>query len=199
MTDEITGKYPGIGSFVFRKEVIAYLGRMPTIFHWDMEFLWRILLHFPHVISSRPGEVVVFHQEQSTRHVDLDAKWQSHREMQRHLEAEPLPPRTRRQVENHLSAHFASSIFLQGLRSVAAQGFSQARDAAGMLRARFRMTREARILEFCTRVCRGNRLFTSALSWSLASLQNFVIGLNIRRNRALQNELGASGLMRSEP
>jgi hypothetical protein len=191
LTGEITGQYPGVGSYIFRKDVIAYLGRMPTIFHWDVEFLWRILLRFPHVISDRPGEIVVFHQQQSTRHVDLDAKCQSHHVMQQYLETEPLPPRTRRQVASHLGAHFANSIFLQGLRSVAGQDFSQARDAAKMLRARFGKKRLARFIALCARICQGSRWLSPTLGWSLNALQGIVISLNIRRSRALQDEIGA--------
>jgi glycosyltransferase involved in cell wall biosynthesis len=144
------GKGPAVTSVVFRRDIIARVGVVVAdkrIFHWDVEYLWRIASQFPFVTSARPGLVFTIHTAQGTRHMAMGAALQSYELIRDRVQNAPGPSaEVRAKTGQFLRAWFSQAVLHAGLRAIRDGEGQRGQYAATILHNGFGQKRRATIL-----------------------------------------------------
>ncbi len=187
----IDGKYPGFESFIYRAEVGERVGALdPTIFHWDVDFLFRVLPRFPHVVSRRPCVIKIFHDQQSTRHAEIAVRLQSYQSLRDRLRGNALlSPDIRVHAEEVLSAVFSRSMFIAGLLALCQRDIASAREAVAALRKPFAAKRDAAVLSLLLTGCQKSRLFHLVFTTFFTFLYPRVLRFYSRKYRAVREQI----------
>jgi glycosyltransferase involved in cell wall biosynthesis len=149
------GRGPAVTSMVFRREVITQAGVADTcIFHWDVEYLWRLVSQFPFVTSARPGLIFTIPTDQRTRHSALDVVLQSYEIIRARVQSTAGPSKeVRLKTERFLRAWFSQAVLHAGLRAICDGEFHRSQYAAAVLHTYFGQKRRAAILDLLAQTC----------------------------------------------
>ncbi|MHB8647802.1 MAG: hypothetical protein ACYDAR_18635, partial [Thermomicrobiales bacterium] len=183
----VHGRGPSVTSIVFRREILEAIGTLdPTIFHSDIDYVWRVATRFPFVASARLALVVAVHREQGTRRTALETPLQSYLAIRERVRRTPdIPAALEAETEHYLRRLFSQTIFHAGLRAIIDGEYAQARHAATMLRATFDRKRAATTLNLLANGCeRVAPLHWVARAFLLAGKQVTEIYTTARRDRA---------------
>lgn len=169
------GRGPAVTSVVFRREVVTRAGVADKrIFHWDVEYLWRLASQFPFATSARPGLIFTIHTDQGTRQTAMDAALQSYEMIRERVQSTPGPSEgVRSQTERFLRAWFSQAVLHAGLRAIRDGEYHRSQQAAAILHIHFGQKARAASLNLLAQmpmklplVSRPTRAMTSALIWA---------------------------------
>jgi hypothetical protein len=149
------GKGPAVTSMVFRKAVIDRVGVADErIFHWDLDYLWRVASRFPVATSSQPGLIFTIHTGQSTRVTAMETALQSYEAIKERVRGTPeISPPVRDEMERFLRAWFSQSVLYSGMCAIRDGDYARSRRAAGILRTHFGQEGRAAILRLVSTTC----------------------------------------------
>ena len=189
---------PAVTSMVFRRDVIERVGMIDqTIFHADVDYLWRITARFPFVTSARPGLIFTIHAQQSTRQTDMETPVRSYLLLRERVRATPdVSMPVRKAVDAFLRARFSRSVLYAGLAAIGDGDYRRGERAATFLRASFDQKGRATLLSLLARGC-GHippvrwpaRLLVRAAIHAATTLARFE--RDSRSNSALRAEITA--------
>jgi glycosyltransferase involved in cell wall biosynthesis len=189
---------PSVTSMVFRRDVIEHVGLIDqTIFHADLDYLWRITARFPFVTSARPGLIFTIHARQSTRQADMETPVHSYLMLRERVRATPdVSMSVRKAVDAFLRARFSRSVLYAGLAAIGAGDYRRGERAAAILRASFDQKGRASLLGLLARGCghippvrRPARLLARTTIHAATTLAQFE--RDTRSNSALRAEITA--------
>jgi len=189
---------PAVTSMVFRRDVIERVGLIDqTIFHADIDYLWRITARFPFVTSARPGLIFTIHARQSTRQADMETPVRSYLLLRERVRATPdVSPLVRKTVDAFLRARLSRSVLYAGLAAIGKGDDRHGERAATILRTSFDQKGRAALLGLLARGCGyippvrwPARLLVRAAVHAATTLAQFE--RDTRSNSALRAEITA--------
>jgi len=178
--------WPGV---VFRREIWDEVGGLDdAMLPSDLDFEMRIAAHFPIVVSTLPGAILVLHPSSLSVSRSLDLTWPSWSKMIVNITRdEGIPIEIRRYAEEVLTRTIKRRVFVHhGLGLIARRQPQEARRAAQVLREHFRCHGRAVLLHAMAKL---SETLPATLS-VLACLRRLRLGIFRIRNRGVQRKFG---------
>ncbi len=137
-------------SMMFRREVYAGVGGHDPEYPYldDLDFLLRVLAHYPSILSPRPC-AVYYLSPYSSSHRDYLTRYLlgAQRMLTKFRANTTLAPQSRRRLVDALEDHFRRAVVVGAARSLTLEDLEPARHAADFLEQQFR----ARLAAFAIR------------------------------------------------
>ena len=108
-------------SVLFRQEVITEVGGLDIDVGWalDYDFMLRIAIRFPIVISKEPCAIFIYHQSSYSAKADFDHFWPGWKKLSQNICAdERLPLDIRNHAADLLSGHFKMVLLYTAIQSM---------------------------------------------------------------------------------
>lgn len=191
--ESLAGTYPHISGYIFRTEFIQRMGLLdPSIYYWDVDYLLKVHAKFPYVLAKEPGLVVVEHEFQSTKNVEVSRALHGYHAIQQNVhddQAVPLALRTRVQVR--LKTLFGGQfLYIVGAASMIEGDFDRAQQVAEALRAEFGRPLSAAALHLLATISRHSHLMHRLAKGLLLLMRNLVLRYRAVKYRAVREQIG---------
>jgi GT2 family glycosyltransferase len=190
----MTGTYPLIIGYVFRKEAIEQVGVMdPALLYADIDYEVRLFSHFPHVITKKPCAIVILHTQQATKGAPVAVALQGYTTLHDRFQTTmALSPEQRAQSEEMLLRVFGSQMLLNiGLPALFEGDFARAHQAAEALRTPFHMRGKAAMLNLLVTIARRISVLHRPITLLLLMLQGLMVRLRNWKERAVRRQIEA--------
>ncbi len=190
----MSGKYPHLSGYVFRREVIEQVGVMDSkLFYADIDYEVRVFSRFPHVISQKPGVIIVLHGQQATKWRQVDVVLQGYSTLHdRFQDNSALPPAVRASSEKMLTRVLGNVMFLNmGLPALYDGDFAGAHRAAAALRTPFHKHGKALMLDLLASLCQRISIVHRPITILLLTLWEFFLRFLGWKYRRVRGEIKA--------
>ncbi len=177
-------KYPIWTGILFRREVIDLTGGLDEELTGagDLDFVHRIAVKAPFVITKEPAAVCVNHGTSSSAVAALSAYWPSWLKMIRNITNDnDIPVSIRDKFRNAMEAQIVGRIFWIGVRSLEMQNFDQAEKAAKILSEELNHHVKGRFLTWSIRQARRSQRSWFAAAAVIRFRRKMTSLINIKR------------------
>ena len=159
-------KHPTWTGILFRREVIQLTGGLDEeIGTGDLDFVFRISVKAPFVVSKEPAAVVVNHSMSSSDVASLSSYWPSWLKMIRNItDDKEVPQFIRNKFQSALTAQIIIDLLSIGVRSFERRNFDQAARAAKIISEELNQHEKGQLLAWIVKHGRKSSLF-----WRIAA------------------------------
>ena len=192
LLDTLGMKNPIWTGVLFRKEVIDFTEGLDDkiIGAADLDFVHRIAVRCPFVVSKEPVAVCVNHGTSTSAVAALSAYWPSWLKMIRNITDDTAVPQSiRDRFQSAMEAQIAAQILWIGVRSFELQNFDQAEKAAQILSEELHLSEKGRFLFWSIKQARRSRLCCLAAVAVIRFRRKITSLFNVERMR-LQRKHG---------
>ena len=183
-------QHPDWTGTLFRREVVERVGGLDEEIgaSGDLDYLLRITVRFPIVVSREPGAIFVTHPLSLSGASRFDTIWPGCFNMIRNLAGdERIPCDVRTQAERALTENLKNRLFMhQGLRYLVERNWEDALKAAEVLGNHYHLRSRAFLLRASTQACRH----LPPVYFILHGLYRLRELLGRLKNRQLQKDYG---------
>lgn len=182
---------PPLYNYVYRSEVLKRGGMIDmSIPLWDIDFLWQIFSRFSYVLSKEPSTVIVYHDKQTTRQIDIKSRLESYHSTRTRLDTnDALPADVRSQAEKALEATFSKSMFAAAVLAFLGGDYARTHQSADALRSQFHKRNAARALDLLATMCQHVKPAHSLIRVAFLALQEFFFLIRTGKHRALRGQI----------
>jgi len=184
MLETLGEKYPIWTGILFRSEVIGLTGGLDEELTGagDLDFVHRIAVKAPFVVSKETAAVCVNHGTSSSAVASLSAYWPSWLKMIRNITDDTAVPQSiRDRFQNAMEAQIVAQILWIGVRSLELQNFDQAEKAAQILSDELNQREKGRFLAWSIKQARRSQPFWIAAVAVIRLRRKMTSLFNIRR------------------
>lgn len=192
LLETIGEKYPIWTGILFRREVIGLTGGIDEelLGSGDLDFVHRIAVKAPFVVSKEPVAVCVNHETSSSAVAALSAYWPSWLKMIRNItDDKDIPEPVKDKFRYAMEAQIAGRIFWIGVRSLEMKNFDQAEKAAKIVSEELNQETKGLLLAWSIKQARRSQPLWFAAAAVIRFRRKMTSLINIKRIR-LQKKHG---------